>query len=78
MLSINVNNIFSESRYVKDYKNVKLANMPSFWATQLPLIITMIYYNKKFWVWGNVKFSAEANFEVTTTKICILHYTFVL
>ena len=41
----NINDIFPESHYVKDYENLKWVNMPPCWAAQLPLILDMISNN---------------------------------
>ena len=48
-------------------------NVPSCWATQLPLILDMISKNTDSGVGGNIKFFAEANFILMTTKryLCI-------
>ena len=64
----NVNDTFLESRNVKDYENVKLVNLSSCPAAQLPLILCMISKNSDFGVGGNVKFFTEANFILMNTK----------
>ena len=38
----NANDTFAESCYFKDYENLKVVNLPSFRAAQLPLILNMI------------------------------------
>ena len=48
---------------MKDYENVKLVNLSSCTAVQLPLISCIISKNNDFGVGGNVKFFTEANFE---------------
>ena len=47
---------YLENCYVKVYKIVKLANLPSCQAAQLPLILYMVSENTAFGVGGNVKF----------------------
>ena len=56
MLLNNVNDTFPEIRNVKDYENVKLVNLSSCTAAQLPLISCMISKNSDLGVGGNVKF----------------------
>ena len=68
MLSNNANDTFLESRNVKDYENVKLVNLSSCTAAQLPLILCMISKNSDFGVGGSVKFFTEANFILMNTK----------
>ena len=41
MLSNNENNTFPESCYLKDYENIKLANLSSFWAAHFSLLFEM-------------------------------------
>ena len=50
MLLNNVNDTFPESRNVNDYENVKLVNLSSCTAAQLPLILCMISKNSDFGV----------------------------
>ena len=38
----NANNTIQESRYIKDWENVKLVNLPPCGAAPLPLILDMI------------------------------------
>ena len=64
----NVNDTFPKRRNVKDYENVKLVNLSSCTAAQLPLILCMISKNSDFGVGGNVKFFTEANFMPMNTK----------
>ena len=49
MLQNSVNDTKPESRYVKDYENVRLVNLPSCNALQLPLILYMILKNIAIW-----------------------------
>ena len=58
----NVSDTFPESRNVKDYENVKLVNLSSCTAAQLPLILCMISKNSYFGVGRNEKFFTDANF----------------
>ena len=43
-----VNYTFKESRYVKDYEDIKLVNLSSCWAAQLSLVLDMISENTDF------------------------------
>ena len=51
-----MNDTFPDSRNFKDYENVKLINLPSCTAAQLPLILCVISKNSDFGVGGNIKF----------------------
>ena len=77
-LKNNANNTFPESYNVKDYENIKLANLPLCKAAQLPLILCMISKNNDFGVGGNVKFFTEANFILMNTKFTNLNQTITL
>ena len=46
----NANNTFYESRYVKNYENLKLVNLSSCWAAQLTVILDVISKNTDFGV----------------------------
>ena len=72
MLYNNVNDAFPESLNVKNYENVKLVNLLSCKAAQLPHILCMISKDSDFGVGGNVKFSTEANFILMNTNFTIL------
>ena len=69
---------FLESRKVKDYENVKLVNLSSCTAAQLPLMLCMISKHGDFGVGGNVKFFTEANFILMNTKFTNLNQKFTL
>ena len=73
MLENNVNDTFPESRYAKDYENLKLVKLSSSKAAQLPLMLCMISKNSNFGVGGNVKFLTEANFILMNTKFTTLN-----
>ena len=51
-LQNNANDISPESCYVKDYEKAKLVNLPSCYATQLLLLLHMIFENNDFGVGG--------------------------
>ena len=57
-----------ERRYVKDYENIKLVNLPACTAVQPPRILCMISKNSDFGVGGNVNVFTEANFILMNTK----------
>ena len=69
MLSNNENDTFPECHKVKDYENVKLVNLSSRTAAQLPLILCMISKNSDFGVGGNVKFFYRREFYTHEHKI---------
>ena len=71
-LQNNANDISPESCYVKDYEKAKLVNLPSCYATQLLLLLHMIFENNDFGVGGNVNFFTEANFILMNAKITTL------
>ena len=73
MLQNNVNDTFPESRNVKECENVKLVNLSSCTAAQLPLILCIISKNNDFGVGGNVKFFTEANSILMNTKFTSLN-----
>ena len=50
---------FSQNCYVKDYEAVKLLNLPSWWAAQLPLILDVNTKITDFGVGGNIKLSQK-------------------
>ena len=77
MLWNNVSDTFLESRKVKDDENVKLANLSSCMAAQLPLMLCMISKNSDFGVGGNVKFFTEANFILMSTKFTHLNQNII-
>ena len=58
----NVNDTFPKGRNVKDYENVKLVNLSSCTAAQLPLIIWIVSKNSNFGAGGNVKFFYRSEF----------------
>ena len=78
MLWNNVNYTYTESLYGKSSENIKLVNLSSCTATQVPLILCMISKNSDFGVGGNVKFMADANFILINTKITTLNQMIVL
>ena len=69
MLYNNVNDTFPESCNVKDYENVKLVNLSSCTAAQLPLILCMISKNTDFGIGGNLKFFYSNEFYTHEHKI---------
>ena len=69
MLWNNVNDTFLESRKVKDDENVKLVNLSSCMAAQLPHMLCMISKNNDFGVGGNVKFFYRSEFYTHEHKI---------
>ena len=69
MLENNVNDIFPESYNVKNYESIKLVNLPSYKAAQLPLISCMISKNSDFGVGGNVIFFYRSEFYTHEHKI---------
>ena len=73
MLQNNANDTFPESRYVKDYENVKLVNLSSCTAAQLPLILFMIFKNNDFGVGRNIKCFTEGNFILMNTTFATLN-----
>ena len=74
----NENDTFPERRNVKDYENVKLVNLSSRTAAQLPLILCMISKNSDFGVGGNIKFFTDANFILMNTKFTNLNQKITL
>ena len=78
MLQNNVNDTFLEIHNVKDYENVKLVNLSSCTAAQLPLILCMISKKSDFGVGGNIKFFTEANFTLMNTKFTNLNQKIIL
>ena len=78
MLWNNVNYTYTESLYGKSSENIKLVNLSSCTATQVPLILCMISKNSDLGVGGNVKFMADANFILINTKITTLNQMIVL
>ena len=69
----NVNNTLPDSRYLKDYENVKLVKLLSSTAAQLPLILCMESKNSDFGVGGNIKFFAGMHFILMNTKFTNLN-----
>ena len=55
MLWNNVSYIFLERCHIKDYENVKMANLPFWWAAQLPIVYGMISKNTDLGDRENVK-----------------------
>ena len=78
MLQNNVNDTFLESPNVKDYENIKLVNLSSCTAAQLPLILCMISKISDFGVGGNIKFFTEGNFILMNTKFTNLNQKIIL
>ena len=60
---------FLESRNAKDYENVKLVNLSSSTAAQLPLMLCMISKNSDFGVGGHIKFFYRSEFYTHEHKI---------
>ena len=58
----NANDAFPESCYGKSYENVKLVNLPSCWAAQLPLIFYTISKKYLFQGRGKCKFFCGSDF----------------
>ena len=69
---------FPKSRNVKDYENVKLVNLSSSTAAQMPLVLYMISKNSDFGVGGNIKFFTEANFILINTKFSTMNQKIIL
>ena len=74
----NKNDFFPEHRNVKNYENVKLVNLSSRTAAQLPLILCMISKNSDFGVGGNVKFFTDSNCILMNTKFTNLNQKIIL
>ena len=74
----NVNNTFLGSHNDKNYENVNLVNLPSWWDAQLPPILH-IFFSKipgTLGVVGNFK-KSETGVKLMTTKIATLNEIFV-
>ena len=68
MVYNNVNDTFPYSRNVKNYENVKLVNLSSCTAAQLPLILCMKSKDSDLGVVGNVKFFTGVNYILMNIK----------
>ena len=58
-----------ERRYVKDYENIKLVNLPACTAVKPPRILCMISKNSDFGVGGNVNVFYRSEFYTHEHKI---------